>query len=422
MTKKGYSRDFAERCFKQIEGFGTYGFPESHAASFALLVYASAWMKCRYPDVFACALLNAQPMGFYAPAQIVRDAREHGVTVRDVDVNFSDWDCTLEDASVGDEPTAPIHTRHAGMRDVICTQCALRLGLRQIGGVRQEDMETLVARRDRGYDSVRDLWLRGGLSPTVLEALAEADAFRSLGLDRRDALWAVRGLNRAGDKDDLPLFRDVDPREGEPDAHLPPMTLGEHVVEDYRHLSLSLKAHPVSFLRSRLAARGVLESSQLARFRSIVSVRREAKTRATVVGLVLVRQRPGTAQGVVFLTLEDETGVANIIIWPKIFERNRPVAIGARLIAVTGVVHNEAGVIHVIAEKFEDLSSMLHLLSEAGPRLSALARADEARRPQTRDKAQPRETPLLDALLAATPAPIPVTNTRDVLPKGRNFR
>ncbi len=245
MVERKYPRDFAERCFKQIEGFGSYGFPESHAASFALLVYASAWIKCRYPDVFACALLNAQPMGFYAPAQIVRDAREHGVAVEDIDVNHSEWDCILEEEAA--IPLSRLHPRHASMRNDIRATHKLRLGFRQISGAAKADMEALVVHRGKGYDSIRDIWLRTGLAPSVLAALAEADAFRSLGLDRRDALWAVRGLNRAGDKDDLPLLKDLSFRALEPEAHLPPMSLGEHVVEDYRHLSLSLKAHPVSF-------------------------------------------------------------------------------------------------------------------------------------------------------------------------------
>ncbi len=257
MAARGYDRDFAERCFRQIEGFGEYGFPESHAASFALLVYASCWMKCRYPDVFAAAMLNSQPLGFYAPAQLVRDAREHGVEVREVDVNLSDWDCTLELPSPrkarrktgvrrramrregsagrgGRRRAAPhpalrghllpragegIHPRHASMIDHIRTTHAVRLGLRQIVGVREDDMRRLVERRGQGYDSVRDLWLRSGLSPAVLERLADADAFRSLGLDRREALWAVRGLDRVGDQDDLPLFAASRPaRETEPDA------------------------------------------------------------------------------------------------------------------------------------------------------------------------------------------------------------
>jgi error-prone DNA polymerase len=267
---------------------------------------------------------------------------------------------------------------------------------------------------------VRDLWLRGGLSPSVLSALAEADAFRSLGLDRRAALWAVRGLGRAGDKDDLPLFRLVEPGVCEPDADLPPMPLGEHVVEDYRHLRLSLKAHPLSFLRPRLAARGVLASVDLARIGVGGSARREVKARGTVAGLVLVRQRPGSAQGVVFLTLEDETGVANIIVWPKVFERWRAAVVGARLVAVTGAIQNEAGVVHVVADIFEDLSPLLALLSDAGGEVSALARADEVRRPQTREKVS-RVAPLLDLFAADEPTAV-LGQVRAAMPKGRNFK
>ena len=430
MAAKGYDREFAERCFRQIEGFGEYGFPESHAASFALLVYASCWMKCRYPDVFAAAMLNSQPLGFYAPAQLVRDAREHGVEVREVDVNLSDWDCTLEtlipasgEKVAGDSPpdegrrgggapplpacgervgvsgganssgeggAAPhpaaarppsprergegIHPRHAEMAPHIRATHAVRLGLRQIVGLREEDMRRLVERRGQAYDSVRDLWLRSGLSSAVLEKLADADAFRSLGLDRRQALWAVRGLDRVGDQDDLPLFASRPARETEPDARLPPMPLGAHVVEDYRRLSLSLKAHPASFMRARLSARGILRSDALPKVKN--------GERVTVAGLVLVRQRPGTAKGVIFMTLEDETGVANVIVWPKAFERLRAIVLGARFVAVTGKLQSEQGVIHIVAERMNDLTPMLGLLSEAGGTIGALARADEVRRPQ----------------------------------------
>ncbi len=229
-----------------------------------------------------------------------------------------------------------------------------------------------MERRGEAYDSVRDLWLRSGLSSTVLERLADADAFRSLGLDRRQALWAVRGLDRVGDQDDLPLFASRPERDTEPDARLPPMPLGAHVVEDYRRLSLSLKAHPASFMRARLSARGILRSEAL---RSVKN-----GERVTVAGLVLVRQRPGTAAGVIFMTLEDETGVANIIVWPKIFERLRAIVLGARFVAVTGKLQSEQGVIHIVAERMNDLTSMLGLLSEAGPTIGALARADEAHR------------------------------------------
>ena len=457
MAAKGYDRDFAERCFRQIEGFGEYGFPESHAASFALLVYASCWMKCRYPDVFAAAMLNSQPLGFYAPAQLVRDAREHGVEVSEVDVNLSDWDCTLEPPSpargrgdggegMGAEPssgasrhllpqagegTPPspacgrgvrgegIHPRHASMIDAIRATHAVRLGLRQIVGVREDDMRRLVERRGQGYDSVRDLWLRSGLTPAVLEKLADADAFRSLGLDRRQALWAVRGLDRVGDQDDLPLFAASGPtRATEPDAKLPPMPLGAHVVEDYRRLSLSLKAHPTSFMRARLVARGILRSDALPSVRN--------GERVTVAGLVLVRQRPGTAKGVIFMTLEDETGVANVIVWPKAFERLRAIVLGARFVAVTGKLQSEQGVIHIVADRMEDLTPMLGLLSEAGATIETRARADEVRSPQL-TMAQKRQgnrfaqTPRLDDPRPPS-LPLETVEAKRAMPAGRNFR
>jgi error-prone DNA polymerase len=421
MAARGYERDFAERCFHQIEGFGEYGFPESHAASFALLVYASCWMKCRYPDVFAAAMLNSQPLGFYAPAQLVRDAREHGVEVREVDVNFSDWDCTLEPLATPIEKGVQaegVHPRHAEMAAHIRATHAVRLGLRQIIGVKEEDMRRLVERRGQPYDSVRDLWLRSGLSSAALERLADADAFRSLGLDRRQALWAVRGLDRVGDHDNLPLFAaSRPPRETEPDARLPPMPLGAHVVEDYRRLSLSLKAHPTSFMRARLAARGILRSDALQ------SVKNGA--RATVAGLVLVRQRPGTAKGVIFMTLEDETGVANIIVWPKAFERLRAIVLGARFVAVTGKLQSEMGVIHIVADRMEDLTPMLGLLSEAGERIDALARADEVKRPpatvaQKRQGNRFAQTPRLDDPSAPAETALDVEVKR-AMPAGRNF-
>ena len=450
MAAKGYDRDFAERCFRQIEGFGEYGFPESHAASFALLVYASCWMKCRYPDVFAAAMLNSQPLGFYAPAQLVRDAREHGVEVREVDVNLSDWDCTLEARPPlpragervgvrGERQTLPERTaqpliRSPSPRDGgekgftpamprwpphIRATHAVRLGLRQIVGVKEEDMRRLVERRGQAYDSVRDFWLRSGLSPAALERLADADAFRSLGLDRRQALWAVRGLDRVGDQDDLPLFASRPARETEPDARLPPMPLGAHVVEDYRRLSLSLKAHPTSFMRARLSARGILRSDALRSVRN--------GERVTVAGLVLVRQRPGTAKGVIFMTLEDETGVANVIVWPKAFERLRAIVLGARFVAVTGKLQSESGVIHIVAERMNDLTPMLGLLSEAGATIGALAHADEVRRPQM-TMAQKRQgnrfakPPTFEDPRAPPSLPLETTDATQAMPAGRNFR
>jgi error-prone DNA polymerase len=421
MVARNYDRDFAIRCFKQIEGFGSYGFPESHAASFALLVYASAWMKCLYPDVFCASLLNAQPLGFYAPAQIVRDAREHGVEVREVDANLSDWDCTLEEqtpSAISREKAFPLHRRHASMAPDICTTHAVRLGFRQVLGVSETDMKLLVERRGAGYDSIRDLWLRTELGAPVLERLADADAFRSLGLDRRMALWAVRGLDRVGDQDDLPLFSASRPtREHEPDAKLPPMPLGAHVVEDYRSLALSLKAHPVAFMRRRLEARGILRSEALAEIAS--------GKRVTVAGLVLVRQRPGTASGVIFMTIEDEAGIANIIVWPKVFERLRAIVIGARFVAVTGKLQSQDSVIHLIAERMEDLTPMLGLLSERGVKIDGTARADEVRRPppegDPRAGKAPRRRPLADTPASTPPLDVEEREVVRAMPGGRNF-
>jgi len=467
MTARGYERAFVESCFNQIRGFGEYGFPESHAASFANLVYVSCWMKCYYPDVFAAALLNSQPMGFYAPAQIVRDAREHGVTVRPVDVNFSDWDCTLEALSsqptllsslplweratqkfnnedrvrgkgVTPHPTelvetpamssptrgegengrhrasGTIHPRHTSMQPHIRTTHAMRLGFRQISGLSEEHAKRIESTRGCGFDSVRDLWLRTRLPPSVLERLANADAFGSLGLSRRDALWAVRALQRAGDKDDLPLFRRVAMGELEPDVDLPPMLVGEQVVEDYRHLHLSLKAHPVSFLRRDLDRRGILRHELLPGIRN--------GARVTVAGLVLVRQRPGTAKGVIFMTLEDETGIANTIVWARAFEAFRPVVIGARLVAVTGPLQSASGVIHVVMEKIEDLTPLLRRLSDKHGCVQALAHADEARRPPVERHRHPRTGDSLVTLLKEQPNHFaPAVEVAQVMPKGRNF-
>ena len=453
MIARGYDPDFAANCFSQIQGFGEYGFPESHAASFANLVYISCWMKCRYPDVFATALLNSQPMGFYAPAQIVRDARDHGVEVRPIDVNWSDWDCTLEReeipplkgegrrtecAGVGSYlspaegpppgplrgPTSPlrgevkkVHPRHAEMKDDIRAIHAMRLGFRQLSGFSEDHGLRIESVRGAGFDSVRDFWLRTKLPPAALERLANADAFRSLGLDRRDALWAVRALQRSGDKDDLPLFARIAMPELEPDVALPPMPPGEHVVQDYRHLHLSLKAHPVSFLRADLDRRGITRHECLAATPS--------GRRVTVAGLVLVRQRPGSANGVIFMTLEDETGIANTIVWPKVFETFRPVVLGARLTAVTGKLQNEQGVIHVIADRIEDLTPLLRRLSDEHGCVDALAPVDEVRRPVVEHRHRhPRAGDSLVTLLKETPAlasefaPPPAAK---VMPKGRNF-
>jgi error-prone DNA polymerase len=393
MVARNYPRDFAERCFSQIEGFGEYGFPESHAASFALLVYASSWLKCRYPDVFAAALLNSQPMGFYAPAQIVRDAREHGVEVRPVDINYSEWDVTLEP---GPHPAARMNALHRDMAGDIRSTHALRLGFRKIKGFSEQDAALIVAARRQHastpYTSVRDLWLRTGLSPRIIERLADADAFGSLGLTRRQALWAAKALGRVGDRqDDLPLFRskkdhhapaqahelqEMAEQSGyrsEPEVVLPPMPPGEEVVNDYRCLELSLRAHPASFLRSDLIAQGIIRNDELRARRS--------GERVAVSGLVTIRQQPGTASGVIFMTIEDETAVANIIVWPKIFERFRPVVMGARYIAVAGELQQESGVIHVVAAELHDLTALLARLTENAPPIESLARADAVKRP-----------------------------------------
>ncbi|MBZ9703265.1 MULTISPECIES: error-prone DNA polymerase [unclassified Mesorhizobium] len=379
MVGKGYTRDFAERCFKQIEGFGEYGFPESHAASFALLVYASCWFKTFYPDVFCAAILNSQPMGFYQPAQLVRDARDHGVDIREVDVNFSVWDCTLEQAAF--DP-ARILPRHADMRGVIATQHAVRLGFRQIKGLSKERMDAFVERRGSGYISVRDVWLRSGLDVAEIERLAQADAFRSLGLDRRAALWAVRALDGKSAAEKLPLFDQpaLRLRELEPETKLPKMPLGEHVIHDYRSLGLSLKAHPVAFLRERLDRAGVTPNARLCSVRD--------GRRVSVAGLVLVRQRPGKGNAV-FLTLEDDEAVANVIFWQRTFDRFRPIVMGARFVKVTGKLQSESDVVHIVAEKIEDLTPWLTvLLEEAAPAVPA--GQDIARLSDKAEKVMPR--------------------------------
>jgi error-prone DNA polymerase len=409
MRARCYEEKFAADCWSQIEGFGGYGFPESHAASFANLVYASAWVKCRFPDVFAAALLNSQPMGFYAPAQIVRDAQEHGVEVRPVDVNASDWDCTLESIRQGGR----LHPRHASMQGDIKTSRAMRLGLRQITGFSEAWARKIESVRGAGFDSIRDLWLRTGLQPAALEKLAQADGFRSLGLDRRDALWAIKALRRSGDKDDLPLFARAAMPEMEPDAALPPMPPGEQVIEDYRHLHLSLKAHPLSFIRADLDARRIVPNEQLANMPS--------GRRVTAAGLVLVRQRPGTGN-VIFMTLEDETGVTNTIVWPRVFESFRPVVLGARLVSVSGVLQNEKGVIHVVADRFDDLTPLLRRLSEHGPQIHATTPVDEIRYPA--GSWHPRASDTLVTMLKKQPAAVSdhdAANTAKVMPKGRNF-
>jgi error-prone DNA polymerase len=403
MTDNGYPEEFAERCFKQIEGFGEYGFPESHAASFALLVYASSWFKAHYPDVFCAAILNSQPMGFYPPAQLVRDAQDHGLEIRAVDVNLSDWDCTLEKAEF--DPSR-ISARHISMREVIHSKRAVRLGFRQIKGLSDKTMEAFVLNRGEGYESVRDVWLRSGLDVAAIEKLAQADAFRSIGLDRRAALWAVRALDGKTAAERLPLFDQTRTRlrDNEPETRLPIMPLGQHVIHDYGTLGLSLKAHPVSFLRERLEREGVTPNAAL---ENIANGRR-----VTVAGLVLVRQRPGSAKGVIFMTLEDEKSIANIIVWKKTFERFRPIVLGARFVRICGKLQSQSGVIHIVAEKIEDLSSWLGSLTEAAQSID----------PDFHSQANPKERGAMMETPARGRYEQLSRDTGRVMPKGRNFQ
>jgi error-prone DNA polymerase len=340
MSRRGYDPEFAARCFKQIEGFGSYGFPESHAISFALLVYASAWMKHHHPEVFCASLLNSQPMGFYQPAQLVRDAKEHGVEVRPPDIVASDWDCTLEPRRL----EKGSHPRSGGRR-------ALRLGLRQIRGLKKEEAEAFVAiRAAGGLATLEDYVLRSGLSRRGLELLAEADAFRSLGLSRRDALWAVKGMaDEVGAERTAPLVARQAVKEAQ--VLLPFMSQPKEVAEDYRTTSLSLKAHPVSFFREDLARMRVVPCAALKAMPD--------RRRVSVGGLVLVRQRPGTAKGVVFLTLEDESGIANVVCWKDAFEANRRLVMSASFLVVHGQLQVANNVIHLVAERFTDLSTKL---------------------------------------------------------------
>jgi len=360
MIANEYEREFAERCFKQIEGFGEYGFPESHAASFAILVYVSSWVKYHFPEAFAAALLNAQPMGFYAPAQLVRDAREHKVEVRPPDVNASDWDCTLE------SPTLPSPAGGGLGRG----RCALRLGFRQVSGLAEDDMKRMVERRTTPYRDPVDLWQRSGLTKRQILALARADAFASMGLTRRDVLWAVRAFSDAP----LPLLEARPVRDREPAVSLPRLTLGEQVVDDYATISMSLRAHPLSLLRPMLTDRRVSRTDALLDARN--------DDRFTLAGLVLVRQRPGTASGVVFVTIEDECGIANLVVWPKVFEAHRRIVMGSRLLAVSGHVQREGLVIHLVAERLWDWSTDLDRIADLDEFKVHNGRGDEVRSDQ----------------------------------------
>jgi error-prone DNA polymerase len=336
MVERGYDKEFAEKTFSQLEGFGSYGFPESHAASFALIAYASSWMKCHHPDVFCASLLNAQPMGFYAPAQIVRDARDHGVEIRPVCVNASRWDCTLEPAA--DE------------------RFAVRLGLRMVRGLQNRQAADIVAARaDQPFTGVDDLWRRAGVAVSSLVMIAEADGMReSFGLARREALWAIKALR----DEPLELFAAATAREQqtvaeivEPEVALRPMTSGSEVVEDYRHVGLSLRRHPVTFLREDLTARRIVTCAQ-------AMAARDGKW-LTAAGIVLVRQKPGSAKGVMFITIEDESGVANLVIWTSLYERQRRIILSASMMAVQGRVQREGEVVHLIAKQLTDLSDEL---------------------------------------------------------------
>ncbi|WP_428667589.1 error-prone DNA polymerase [Reyranella sp.] len=359
MLGNHYEREFAERCFRQIEGFGEYGFPESHAASFAILVYASSWVKWYHPEVFAAALLNSQPMGFYAPAQLVRDAREHGVEVRPPDVNASDWDCTLE--------------KREDYR------CALRLGFRQVTGLREADLKRMVERRTTPYRDSADLWRRGGLNRRQILALARADAFASLGMTRRDVLWAVRAFSEAS----LPLFVARPVKDLEPSVSLPKLTLGEQVVDDLSTISMSLRAHPLQLLRPTLTERGMKHSHAL----------REARNgdRFGMAGLVMIRQRPGTASGVVFVTLEDEFGIANLVVWPSVLETYRRIVMGARMMGAKGTVQREGIVIHLVVQQLWDWSADLDRIANLDGHFELrTGRGDQARSstPDPRDGPQ----------------------------------
>lgn len=416
MVKNRYSKEFAEQCFNQIKGFGEYGFPESHAASFALLVYASSWMKAYYPDVFCAAMLNSQPMGFYAPAQLVRDAREHGVKILPVDINESHWDCTLEDAAFDRNA---VDFRHREMRDVIKTRYAVRLGFRQVKGLSAKSMERFLENRGEGYVSLYDLWLRSGLDKSDIERLADADAFQSIKLSRREALWEARALGAGRAVERLPLFDQkgsVD-LQVEPKTELPEMLPGEQVIEDYRYLSLSLKAHPVSFLRNEFREVGITRNVDLLTIPN--------GKRVIIAGLVLVRQRPGSAKGVIFMTIEDETGVANAIVWKKTFDRYRAIVMGARLVKIYGKLQSQSGVIHTVVEHIEDMTPALGILQQEARRFGASDRSDEAMRP-TVDHRQKKimnamERAVLEKRMSEKARAAGVVETVKVMPRGRNF-
>ena len=366
MTRRGYRQEFAENCFKQIEGFGSYGFPESHAASFAHLAYISAWIKKYHPAAFAAALLNSQPMGFYAPAEIVRDAREHHVETRAPDVNFSDWDNILE------------HRFGDGA-------LALRLGFRQIGGFKEEWAREIENGRGYGYFKFSDLMKRTGIPKRAVLILAEADALRSLKMDRRESLWAAR---RLVDNGDLPLFgiRRIPEQAKEDIEALPVMPLSEHVLADYQTLRLSLKAHPTQFLRPIFETEGIQSCAEVEAGND--------KNRARCAGIVLVRQMPG-AKGVVFVTLSDETGITNVVIWPSVFAQFRKEVMGGRLLCIEGKIQKADNVVHLVAEKISDRSHELNRLAENDFRPNAVKLEDLAFQPPDSRARHPRNVRVL---------------------------
>ncbi len=376
MLAKGYTEDYAKRVFRQLEGFGSYGFPESHSVSFALLVYVSSWLKCFHPEIFACALLNSMPMGFYQPAQIVSDARKHEVEVRPVDINYSGWDNTLEE--------------QAGKYK------SLRLGFRQVKGLREEDLRLLIAARTKPFTNMNEL-RDAGVSDATLERLADADAFRSIHLDRRQALWEVS----TKDKPEAIFKGEASPDSIGENITLPFMTEGEHVVQDYASLSLSLKAHPVSFVREKLSQLRILSTDELKNAKDGDYVK--------VAGLVLVRQRPGTAGGICFMTIEDETGYANLVIFESLFEEYRKPILQSKLIMVEGKLQVEGDVIHVIVRKCYNISSLLNAMVPAQsetPEVLTVSRADEKSIPPGVNKR----------------AQVRTNAGENVIPGARNFR
>jgi error-prone DNA polymerase len=377
MIKNGYTPAYAQRVFRQLEGFGSYGFPESHAASFALLVYVSSWIKCYYPDVFACALLNSMPMGFYQPAQIVIDARNHGVEIRPVDINYSNWDNKLEETSG--------------------KYCVLRLGFRQVKGLREDDIKILVDSRHNLYQSIYELRTIG-LPEAALEKLADADAFRSIGLDRRQALWDVSTKDRPGGFFSLQTSEE----SMEKSIVLPEMTLPEHVAHDYASTSLSLKAHPVSFIRESLDALHISSAAALASAKDGDLVK--------VAGLILVRQRPGTASGICFITIEDETGCANLVVFENLFNQYRKEILQSKLLMVEGKLQVEGEVIHVIVQRCYNFSRLLRRLSESDEQslsMAPLSRADERTAPVLPKKQKGKDWEMLQG---------------KIFPEGRNFK